>query len=52
MLEMLAPICGIDLDCLTEFRLTVSNSIGTGNGVAFTIVGDLAIDDAKNKAGL
>lgn len=28
--------------------MTVSNSIGTGNGVAFTIVGDLAIDDAND----
>jgi len=32
--------------------MTVSNSIGTGNAVAFTIVGDLAMDDAKAKARL
>lgn len=35
-----------------DFRVTVSNSIGTGNGVTFTIVGDPAMDDAKVKAGL
>ena len=32
--------------------MTVSNSIGTGNGVAFTIVGDLAIEDAKTRADI
>jgi hypothetical protein len=32
--------------------MTVSNSIGTGNWVAFTMVGDLALEDAKIKAGL
>lgn len=31
--------------------MTVSNSIGTGNAVAFTMVGDLAMEDAKVKAG-
>jgi len=36
----------------SDFRMTVSNAIGTGNGVAFTIVGDLALDDAKIKSGL
>lgn len=49
---MQVRICGTDLKFLTGTRMTVSNSIGTGNGVAFTIVGDLAMDDAKIKAGL